>query len=134
MSRRSVVTLAVLLFLACQPEKTVRAPDTSANRPPVVNSGGPYTGVEGSAVNVTAQASDPDGDSLSYAWDFADGGTASGIATAHTYANNGNYTATVIVTDSRGVADTASAAVTVTNAPPQITAVTVPTAPIAIGE
>jgi 1-phosphatidylinositol phosphodiesterase len=39
--------------------------------PPVADAGGPYTGDEGSPITFTAVgSSDPDGDALSYRWDF----------------------------------------------------------------
>lgn len=40
------------------------------NVPPAVSAGGPYTVDEGSAVTLTASGSDPDGDTLTYAWDL----------------------------------------------------------------
>src|SRR6185503_19815620 len=51
----------------------------------------------------------------------------------HIYADNGTYTASVIVTDPDGAADTAAATVVVANAPPAITSFTVPLAPVAGG-
>jgi hypothetical protein len=41
------------------------------NRPPVVDAGGPYTVNEGATVTLSGTASDPDGDSLTYAWTSA---------------------------------------------------------------
>ena len=101
---------------------------------PTANAGGPYTGVEGSAVGFSAAGStDPDGDILTYAWDFGDGASASGATPLHAYADNGVYTATVIATDPYGAADTATATVTVDNAPPVITSFVVPSAPVTLG-
>ncbi len=45
------------------------------NAPPTVDAGGPYTVVEGSTVTVSATGSDPDGDTLTYAWDLDDNGS-----------------------------------------------------------
>jgi len=45
-------------------------------------------------------SSDEDGDELSYAWTFGDGGSASGPTVAHVYAGSGVYTVTLTVTDS----------------------------------
>ncbi len=42
---------------------------------------------------------DPDGHIVSYAWDFGDGTTGTGIAPSHTYAAAGTYVATLTVTD-----------------------------------
>jgi PKD repeat protein len=46
---------------------------------------------------------DPDGDSLSYAWDFGDGQTGSGVRVQHTYRTSGNYRVTLRVTDDSGM-------------------------------
>src|SRR5213078_2849550 len=37
-------------------------------------------------------SSDPDGDALSYAWNFGDGSTGTGVKPSHSYADNGIYT------------------------------------------
>ncbi|MDP2920742.1 MAG: PKD domain-containing protein [Candidatus Omnitrophota bacterium] len=50
-------------------------------------------------VSFNADAKDPDGDALKYAWDFGDGNTASGKSVTHTYAKGGTYTAKVTVDD-----------------------------------
>ncbi len=56
-------------------------------------------------------SSDPDGDALSFSWDYGDGsqtGFNSQSTTSHTYATGGEYTATVTVKDGRGGSSTAS--------------------------
>ncbi|MGH7855696.1 MAG: S8 family serine peptidase [Candidatus Binatia bacterium] len=65
-------------------------------------------GVDGS------ESSDPDGDALSYLWDFGAGGTATGAAASHTYAAGGTYTITLAVNDGNGGSDTEVKSVTVT--------------------
>jgi DNA/RNA endonuclease G (NUC1) len=111
-------------------ERIVEANDHA----PTARAGGPYAGIEGAALPFSAAGStDPDGDVLSYAWDFGDGATGTGAAPTHAYADNGAFTAQVIVTDPYGAADTAAATVTVDNAPPVITSLTVPAAAIAVG-
>jgi PKD repeat protein len=60
-------------------------------------------------VTVDASASsDVDGIIVSYAWDFGDGGTATGMIVVHTYALEGTYTITLTVTDNFGLTDTES--------------------------
>ncbi|MBN2370627.1 MAG: PEGA domain-containing protein [Vicinamibacteria bacterium] len=59
-----------------------------------------------------AGASDPDGDALTYTWDFGDGSSGSGETATHVYAAEGAYQ--VIVTVSDGKKDvTATGSVTV---------------------
>ena len=47
-------------------------------------------------------SNDPDGDALTYAWDWGDGTTGSGVTASRTYAATGVYTVRLTVTDSRG--------------------------------
>lgn len=60
-------------------------------------------------------SSDPDGGSLTYAWDYTNDGTfdASGVTTSHAYGTPGTYTAVLRVTDAAGATDTDSTAITV---------------------
>ena len=59
-------------------------------------------------------ATDSDGTIVSYAWDFGDGTTASGVRAAHTYATIGTFTARLTVTDDDGLTDTRTRAITTT--------------------
>jgi len=87
----------------------------------------PATQPVGSSFSFDASTStDPDaGDTLTYAWNFGDGTTGTGVFTNHAYAAAGNYTVTLTVTDSRGGSSSpASNDVTVTSSTPN----TAPTA------
>ena len=46
-----------------------------------------------------AGSSDPDGDALTFEWDFGDGNTGTGLTTKHTYAQPGDYKAELAVGD-----------------------------------
>jgi len=61
----------------------------------------------GEAVMFDASASyDPDGEIISYSWDFGDGATATGENTTHTYATHGTYRVTLTLTDNDGLTGT----------------------------
>jgi hypothetical protein len=62
-----------------------------------------------------AQSFDPEGDELTFAWDFGDGGTSTDVDPSHTYADDNNpVTVRLAVSDGQ---DTGSAAVTLNACP-----------------
>lgn len=110
MRARVVVFLVFLLVgIACDGAEDV-------NRPPSVGfTFSPASPSVGTPVEFSAQATDPDPDGrvVSYAWEFGDGGEASGRMSTHTYDAPGSYEVTVTVTDNGGRTDTASDTVAV---------------------
>ncbi|MEI6211067.1 MAG: Ig-like domain-containing protein [bacterium] len=89
---------------------------TAVNDAPTVTaSGTPTSGTAPLAVNFTATGADVDGDALTYAWNFGDGGTASVQNPSHTYASAGSYTSYVTVSDGKGGTASANVAITVTS-------------------
>ncbi|TQV84953.1 PKD domain-containing protein [Aliikangiella coralliicola] len=60
-----------------------------------------------------AGSSDSDGSITSYAWNFGDNSSASGVAPAHNYASAGTYIITLTVTDNDGATNSTSQSVTV---------------------
>ncbi len=73
---------------------------TVTNNPPVATPGGPYNGIRTVPLNFNGSgSSDPNGDALSYAWSFGDGGTGTGATVSHTYSATGNFIVSLTVTD-----------------------------------
>ena len=54
------------------------------------------------AVFDASASCDPDGDGLSYLWDFGDGATAQGVSVTHSYAKPGEFKVTLTVKDNSG--------------------------------
>jgi PGF-CTERM protein len=95
--------------------------DVADNTPPVVttdivNEGGKDVKHKaGKEVYFQASATDANGDSLTYLWDFGDGTPSSTQENpSHIYTEAGTYTVTLTVTDVRGDAITDTFAVQVT--------------------
>jgi PKD repeat protein len=65
-------------------------------------------------------STDSDGSIASYAWDFGDGMTGSGVSPSHTYATSGTYPVTLTVTDDDGAIGTVSHTVTAVTADPNV--------------
>ncbi|RZB38211.1 MAG: hypothetical protein SRB2_00557 [Desulfobacteraceae bacterium Eth-SRB2] len=70
----------------------------SPNLPPVADPNGPYVNPLESCFDGTG-SSDPDGDSLTYSWDFGDLSTGTGEAPCNTYAEAGIYNVCLTVND-----------------------------------
>jgi PKD repeat protein len=68
------------------------------NQPPVADPNGPYLGPLEVCFDGTS-SSDPDGDALSYSWEFGDENTGAGETPCHTYAEAGIYDVCLIVND-----------------------------------
>jgi alpha-tubulin suppressor-like RCC1 family protein/PKD repeat protein len=69
-------------------------------------------------VSFDASASfDPDGDIVSWEWDFGDGSSGSGEITSHTYTLAGTFTVELAVTDDNGATGTTTREVRINQAP-----------------
>ena len=83
---------------------TTRSVEVTANNAPTaIATASDQKVMEGDVVHFTGSASsDPDGDELTYAWDFGDGTTATGEVVQHAFATMGKYVVTVTVSDGFG--------------------------------
>jgi len=103
----------------------------AVNADPVASVGGPYSGAEGSAVELALSATDADNDALTYSWDLGDGTIGNGDAppTSHVYADNGEYAIMLAVDDGRGGVDTARTTAMISNVAPSLASFSVSTTP-----
>ena len=83
------------------------------NEAPMASLLGTYEG-NGQSVKVNSlvffdggSSLDPDGDVLTFTWDFGDGNTGEGIRPNHFYQSVGNFTVTLAVTDTGNLSSTA---------------------------
>ncbi|NNE71493.1 MAG: PKD domain-containing protein, partial [Rhodothermales bacterium] len=80
--------------------------------PTVVVTASPLSGQAPLEVSFDASGTtDAEGDAITYAWDFGDGQTGSGVTTSHTYNVSGTITATVTATDALGMSDTGTVSI-----------------------
>ncbi len=95
--------------------------------PTAVASANPTLGASPLTVNFDGSgSSDPNGDSLSYSWNYGDNTpNGSGVSVSHTYNSPGGYSATLTVNDGRGGTDTDVVSITV-GSPPAATIINPP--------
>jgi PKD repeat protein len=67
----------------------------------------------GDTITFVALAIDPDGDTVTYTWDFGDGTTGTGATVTHSYSDAKDYTVKVNATDGHGGLSTGEVKVTV---------------------
>jgi chitodextrinase len=81
-------------------------PIVGTNQPPTAA----FTAtVSGNTVSVNGSASsDPGGSISSYAWNFGDGSTATGVTSTHTFGAPGSYSVTLTVTDNQNATGSVS--------------------------
>ena len=109
---------------------------TEIGAPEQVSAGGPYTVHEGSSVSLSATASDPQGETLSCAWDLNGDGTfeTPGQTVAFSAGDGpASIPVSVMVTNTDGLATVAQTSVTVENVPPTVGTLSLPPGPKLIG-
>jgi glucose/arabinose dehydrogenase len=102
-------------------ESLNRITHTTGNRRPVpVVAANPTSGLTPLSVAFSSAGSmDPDGNPLTYSWNFGDGSANSALANpTHVYNTNGTYTATLTLTDSLGSSASKSIVVNAGNQAP----------------
>lgn len=83
-----------------------RAPGTTfpTTAPPIVRPNGPYNSQFGTPTSFSSAGTVARNGTLAgFRWDFGDGGTSTQANPTYTYTRSGNFTATLIVTDSNGM-------------------------------
>jgi len=102
---------------------------------PVVTAGDPVQTGEGVELDA-AQSTDPDGNLTNYEWDLDDDGQyeRSERNVTRSYADDGNYTVGLRVTDDEGATASTKTNVTVQNRPPDVTATLTTEQPVVGGE
>jgi PKD repeat protein/plastocyanin len=97
-------------------EVVVEVTDPPGNLPPTVQAAvAPASGMAPLSTLLSAEGTDPDGDELTYSWQFGDGQAANGRLVQHVYLLSGTYTATVTATDEQGATGTAQVQIVVGN-------------------
>jgi hypothetical protein len=107
------------------------------NNPPTASANGPYSVNEGASVTVNASGSDPEGGSVSFAWDLDDNGSFEAVGQGATFsaaALDGPTSRTIRarVTDSCGNSTVVATNVNVLNVAPTVGAITAPLNPIQV--
>jgi len=86
--------------------KTITVMETPTQSPIASFTATPDAGVAPLEVSFNAFGSyDPDGNIISYDWDFGDGSNDSGVTTIHIYENSGDYIVQLTVTDNDSASD-----------------------------
>ena len=94
---------------------------TIANQAPAANAGGPYSGTRLTPIAFNGSgSSDPEGDALTYTWNFGDGATGNGVSPAHSYTAIGTFTVTLTVNDGSTSSAPVTTTVQITNIGPAV--------------
>jgi PKD repeat protein len=93
-------------FYINEEEDNKSTSSTKKNKRPVADANGPYFEIKEVPIFFNASDSyDPDGEIKNYIWEFGDGTIINKMNLSHTYAEEGNYTIILTVTDDKGKSD-----------------------------
>lgn len=103
-SKLTVVLIALGLALGLSSCTRDTKPPQPENKPPIASlEFEPKLGEAPLTVFFSAATSiDPDGQIVSYSWDFGDGTSGSGLFVEHEYKKKGSFVVTITVTDDKG--------------------------------
>ena len=102
MSAKAITLSFVSIVAACVLAGCPPTPPTPPTGPSAAFSGSPTGGNAPLAVQFTDSSSSGSASITSWSWDFGDGGTSTQQSPSHTYASEGTYTVSLIVTTSIG--------------------------------
>ncbi|NNE34022.1 MAG: PKD domain-containing protein, partial [Rhodothermales bacterium] len=95
--------------------------EVPAGPSPIADAGGPYVADEGETIPFDGSGSfDPDGGVLVYGWDFGDGSTGSGVSSAYSYVDDGEFDVTLAVVDPQGLRTIDMAMAVIRNVSPDV--------------
>jgi len=104
----STLTGAVAIYAGYWHSLAVVPADSPLNTAPVANPGGSYLGIVNTSINFDGSlSSNLENDPLTFAWNFGDGTTGSGVSPTHSYTDTGVYDVCLTVND--GTIDSAPA-------------------------
>ena len=105
------------------------------NLPPTASAGGPYLADEGQTVTLNASGSDPEGRTVTFAWDLDNDGvfeTPGQTASFNAVDGPALHPIAVQVTDATGLTSTAPAVIEVQNVAPALSEITASSAPVMV--
>lgn len=97
---RYTVTLTLFTNATTECKSAIAQKIVVINAPPIAEAGDTiFSGIGQEVIFNASKSFDPDGAIISYAWNFGDGNTGTGVTTRHKYTEGGIYRVLLTVTD-----------------------------------